>query len=85
MAEIKEMNEVELLNLEILRLVMSDRAAAEKAIVFIGGSRLRYELFKDWYQLATSENTPISRTDKAIRESTEALSLFGKGADNAGS
>lgn len=80
MAEITQMTEVQQMNLEILRLVQSDTAAAEKAITFVGGNKLNYELFKDQYQLAGAENTPVSRTDKAIREAKEALTLFTAGA-----
>lgn len=80
MAEITEMTDVQQMNLEILRLVQSDTAAAEKAITFVDGNKLNYELFKDQYQLAGAENTPVSRTDKAIREAKEALTLFTAGA-----
>lgn len=79
MSEITEMTDVQQMNLEILRLVMSDTAAAEKAIVFVGGNRLNFELFKDQYQLAGAETTPLSRTEKAIREAREALTLFSTG------
>lgn len=62
--------------LELLRLVMNDTAAAQKAIEFVGDDPLNLELFKDQYTRASNEPTPISRTDKAIREAQEALTLF---------
>ncbi|MDE9540642.1 DUF2560 family protein [Xenorhabdus bovienii] len=65
------------MRLEILRLVMNDTAAAQKAIEFIGDDTLKFELFKDQYSLAQNEPTPVSRTDKSIRKAKEALSLFG--------
>lgn len=79
MAEITEMTEVQQMNLEILRLVQSDTAAAEKAITFVAGNQLNYELFKDQYHLAGAEVSPVSRTDKAIREAKEAIDLFTTG------
>lgn len=80
MEEITQMTEVQQMNLEILRLVQSDTAAAEKAITFVDGNKLNYELFKDQYQLAGAENTPLNRADKAIKEAKEALLLFSTGA-----
>lgn len=76
MAEFKEISSAEALNLDILRMVMSDRAAAQKAIEFVGGSQLKSELLKDQYQIASSEQTPIARVEKAIRAVTESLDLF---------
>lgn len=80
MPEITEMTDVQQMNLEILRLVQNDTAAAEKAITFVSGNKLNYELFKDQYQLAGAEISPVSRADKAIREAKEALDLFTPGA-----
>lgn len=80
MAEITQMTDVQQMNLEILRLVQGDTAAAEKAITFVDGNKLNYELFKDRYHLATTEPTALSRTDKAIKEAKEALMLFQAGA-----
>lgn len=77
MTAITELTDVQQMNLELLRLVQSDTAAAEKAIAFVAGIKLNYELFKDQYTLATAESTPLSRTEKAIREAKEALTLFG--------
>jgi len=79
MAEITQITDAEQMNLEILRLVQSDTAAAEKAITFVAGRKLNYELFKDQYQLAGAETTPLNRTDKAIKEAKEALLLFSVG------
>ncbi|RSB60341.1 DUF2560 family protein [Atlantibacter subterranea] len=76
MAEITGMTELQQMNLDILRIVQNDTAAAQKAIGFIQGSKLNYELFKDQYSLAISEPTPVARTEKAIREAKEALDLF---------
>ena len=77
MAEITELTELQQMNLEILRLVQSDTAAAEKAITFVNGSKLNFELFKD--QLAAGEGTALARAEKAIREAKEALDLFTAG------
>lgn len=77
MTAITELTDAQQMNLELLRLVQSDTAAAEKAIAFVSGVKLNYELFKDQYTLAAVEQTPLSRTEKAIREAKEALTLFG--------
>lgn len=65
--------------LDILRLVQSDTAAAEKAIAFVAGSKLNFELFKDQLVLAQGEGTALARAEKAIREAKEALDLFTAG------
>lgn len=77
MTAITELTDVQQMNLELLRLVQSDTAAAEKAIEFVAGVKLNYELFKDQYTLAGAEQTPLARTEKAIREAKEVLTLFG--------
>ncbi|CAI2031381.1 MULTISPECIES: DUF2560 family protein [Serratia] len=71
-----EMTELQAMNLEIFRMVQNDTAAAEKAITFISGDKLKYELFKDGYVRAQNEGAPVSRVDKAIRTAEEALDLF---------
>lgn len=76
MAEIIGMTELQQMNLDILRLVQSDTAAAEKAIAFVSGSKLNFELFKDQLALAHAEGTSLARAEKAIREAKEALDLF---------
>lgn len=55
---------------------MKDTAAAQKAIDFIKDDPLKQELFKDQYALAANESGLVSRTEKAIKECQEALSLF---------
>lgn len=70
------LDEKQALNLEIYRLVQRDTAAAKKAIAFIAGDQLRYELFKDGLTLATAETGVVARTDKAIQIATEAYALF---------
>ncbi|MDX6914773.1 DUF2560 family protein [Pectobacterium carotovorum] len=77
MTAITELTDVQQMNLELLRLVQSDTAAAEKAIAFVAGIKLNYELFKDQYTPASTEQTPLARAEKAIREAKEALTLFG--------
>lgn len=62
--------------LELLRLVMNDTAAAQKAIEFVGDDLLKLELFKDHYALVQTGIGVVARTDKAVREAQEALSLF---------
>lgn len=64
------------LNLEVYRLVQRDTAAAKKAIAFVNGDQLRFELFKDGITLATAETGVVARTDKAIQVATEAYALF---------
>ncbi|MDI3197123.1 DUF2560 family protein [Serratia ureilytica] len=71
-----EMTELQAMNLEIFRMVENDTAAAEKAITFISGDKLKYELFKDGYNRAYNEGASVSRVDKAIRTVEEALDLF---------
>ncbi|EBM2455353.1 DUF2560 family protein [Salmonella enterica] len=80
MAEITALTELQQMNLDILRLVQSDTAAAEKAITFVSGSKLNFELFKDQLVLASGEGTALARAEKAIREAKEALDLFTAGA-----
>lgn len=80
MAEITALTELQQMNLDILRLVQSDTAAAEKAIAFVAGSKLNFELFKDQLVLAQGEGTALARAEKAIREAKEALDLFTAGA-----
>ena len=79
MAEITELTDLQQMNLEILRLVQSDTAAAEKAIQFVNGNKLNFELFKDQLVLAQGEGTSLNRAEKAIREAKEALDLFTPG------
>ncbi|WP_223664223.1 DUF2560 family protein [Serratia sp. JSRIV002] len=74
--EITEMTELQAMNLDIFKLVLSDTAAAEKAITFIAGDKLRYELFKDAYARVQSETGVVARTEKAIRLAEEAQDLF---------
>lgn len=76
MAEITPVTEINELNLTIYRLVMRDTAAAKKAIEFVAGDKLKFELFTDGYTLATGETGVVARTDKAIQNATEALALF---------
>ncbi|WP_439461785.1 DUF2560 family protein [Serratia quinivorans] len=73
---ITEMTALQAMNLEIFRLAMSDTAAGEKAITFIGGDRFKYELFKDAYAKAQVEGQPVSRVDKAVKLTEEALTIF---------
>ncbi|BET97690.1 DUF2560 family protein [Xenorhabdus nematophila] len=64
------------MRLDVLRLVMNDTAAAQKAIEFIGDNTLKFELFKDQYTLVQTESGVVARADKAVRNAQEALSLF---------
>ncbi|MGV4048796.1 DUF2560 family protein [Citrobacter freundii] len=59
MAEITALTELQQMNLDILRLVQSDTAAAEKAITFVAGNKLKFELFKDQLVLAAAANSGI--------------------------
>lgn len=79
MTTITALTDLQQMNLEIFRMVQNDTAAAEKAISFVAGNQLNYELFKDQYHLAGAEATPLNRTDKAIKEAKEALILFTAG------
>lgn len=50
MAEITALTELQQMNLDILRLVQSDTAAAEKAIAFVAGSKLNFDCSKtNWF------------------------------------
>lgn len=80
MAEITPVTEINELNLTLYRLVMRDTAAAKKAIAFVAGDKLKFELFTDGYALATGETGVVARTDKAIQIATEAQALFNAGA-----
>lgn len=73
---ISQIDEKQWLNLEVYRLVQRDTAAAKKAIAFVNGDQLRFELFKDGITLATAETGVVARTDKAIQVATEAYALF---------
>ena len=77
---ITQLTEIQQMNLEIFRLVQSDTAAAEKAIQFVDGKQLNFELFKDQLNLAGAENTAIARSEKAIRKAKEALDLLASGS-----
>lgn len=79
MADITQITDVNELNLSLYRLTQRDTAAAKKAIAFVGGDKLKHELFIDGYALAASEPV-VARTDKAIQIATEALALFNTGA-----
>jgi hypothetical protein len=74
---ITEMTEEQAMNLEVFKVVQSDTAAGEKAITFIGGNKLKYELFKDAYTRVQTEPGVVGRVDKAIKMAEEALGLFG--------
>lgn len=76
MADITQMTDAQKLKLEVFRMVMNDSAATEKAIEFIAGSELTFELFKDAYARTATEPTALSKTEKAIREAKQALDLF---------
>lgn len=76
MADITQMTDAQHLKLQVYRLVMNDSAATEKAIEFIAGSILNYELFKDAYAKTANETTARAKTEKAIREAKEVLDLF---------
>lgn len=71
-----QMTELQAMNLDIFKLVMRDTAAGEKAITFVNGDQLKYELFKDAYAQAQTESAPVSRVDKAIKLAEEALTIF---------
>lgn len=75
-AGLTELTDLQQMKLDIYRLVQNDTAAAEKAIGFIDGKRLNFELFKDQLNLAGAETTSLARAEKAIREAKEALDLF---------
>ncbi|WP_286933876.1 DUF2560 family protein [Leclercia sp. UBA5958] len=76
MAETTLMTDAQKLKLEVFRMVMNDSAATEKAIEFIAGSELNFELFKDAYAKTATEPTALAKTEKAIREAKEVLDLF---------
>lgn len=76
MTTITALTDLQQMNLEIFRMVQNDTAAAEKAITFVKGSKLNFELFKDQLVLAAGEGTALARAEKAIREAKEALDLF---------
>lgn len=76
MPDITQMTDAQKLKLEVYCMVMNDSAATEKAIEFIAGSELNFELFKDAYNKTGSEPTALAKTEKAIREAKEVLDLF---------
>lgn len=76
MPDITQMTDAQKLKLEVYRMVMNDSAATEKAIEFIAGSELNFELFKDAYYKTATEPTAMTKTEKAIREAKEVLDLF---------
>lgn len=76
MPELTPITEEQALKLKVFRLVMNDTAAAEKAIAFISGSSLNFELFQDAYARSHTEPTAVASTEKAIREAKESLDLF---------
>ena len=76
MAETTLMTDAQKLKLEVFRMVMNDSAATEKAIEFIAGSELNFELFKDAYAKTATEPSALAKTETAIREAKEVLDLF---------
>lgn len=76
MTDIKELTDLQRLNLELYRLVAKDTAAAKKAIAFVKGDCLKDELFKDGFAQATGEVGWVARTEKAVQLATEALNIF---------
>ncbi|WP_220676427.1 DUF2560 family protein [Klebsiella pasteurii] len=64
------------IRLNLLSTLNYDTAAAAKAIEFVQDSQLKYQLFIQQFNRVTTESTVVSKTIKAIQESTEALVLF---------
>lgn len=79
MAELSfiKMNEIESLRLRVLRLVMSDTAAAKVALDFIGGDELKAELFADAYKKVQTESEAVARALKAVDDAGTLLKVFG--------
>ncbi|EMB9091217.1 DUF2560 family protein [Klebsiella michiganensis] len=74
----------EQIRLNLLSTLNYDTAAAAKAIEFVQGSPLKYQLFIQQYSRVTTESEVVARTIKAVQESTEALALFDTSAGLAG-
>ncbi|AVE48218.1 DUF2560 family protein [Serratia marcescens] len=73
-----ELTDQQKLRLSILSLVQNDTAAAQEAIDYIADDslKLELELFNRQYALAQAEQTPLTRTIKAIQGVKDALPLF---------
>lgn len=71
-----ELTDQQKLRLNILSLVQNDTAAAQEAIDYIADDSLKLELFNRQYALAQAEQTPLTRTIKAIKGVKDALPLF---------
>lgn len=56
MTTITALTDLQQMNLEIFRMVQNDTAAAEKAISFVAGNQLNYELLKDMLQKVDDED-----------------------------
>lgn len=56
--------------------MQNDTAAAQEAIDYIADDSLKLELFNRQYALAQAEQTPLTRTIKAIQGVKDALPLF---------
>lgn len=77
MPETTEITPSESIRLKLLALVGYDTAAAKQAIEYVQDSPLKADLFeKQFRRFETDFPNAISRTLKAIQESTEALLLF---------
>ena len=76
---ITEMTEEQAMNLEVFKLVQSDTAAGEKAITFIGGNKLKYELFKDAYTRVQTEPGVVGRVTRPSRWQKRRSACSAKG------
>ncbi|WP_273854455.1 DUF2560 family protein [Serratia liquefaciens] len=78
MSETKEITQAQSIRLKLLSLVGYDTAAAAEAIKFVDDDPVKAELFDmQFNRFAMDYSDVISRTAKAVRESKEALMLFG--------
>lgn len=68
--------EQQALRVELLKLVNYDETAGPKAIAFVADSELNFNLFKDAYEKAHLEPTPNAKTDVAITEATQRLTII---------
>lgn len=80
MAEIPSAQQI---RMNLLAMLGYDTAAAKEAIQFVQDDDLKYQMFVQQYNRVTTENTYVAKAMKAIQESTEALTLFDSGAEQA--
>lgn len=84
MSELTQITDLQQASIDVLRMLNSEIASSKKAMVFIGDSKLKFELFRDSYYETQpgSDQAPLSpssisaRVDVAIQSAEQKLTIF---------